>query len=100
MSQDYTDEAGKVIKGSNPFIEEPNQSNTVVDMKGERRIEFKWIIDKFVLHFRRDGSQWHHWTSRRTSQSSERPWRWAFAQLNSMFFYYGFYNDTWQQQKS
>lgn len=35
MSQDYTDEAGKVIKGSNPFIEEPNQSNTVVDMKGE-----------------------------------------------------------------
>jgi hypothetical protein len=36
MSQDYTDEAGKVIKGSNPFIEEPNQSNAVVDMKGER----------------------------------------------------------------
>lgn len=34
MSQDYTDEAGKVIKGSNPFIEEPAQSNTVVDMKG------------------------------------------------------------------
>lgn len=34
MSQDYTDEAGKV-KSSNPFIEEPNQSNTVVDMKGE-----------------------------------------------------------------
>jgi voltage-gated sodium channel type II alpha len=33
MSQDYTDEAGKVIKGSNPFIEEPAQSNTVVDMK-------------------------------------------------------------------
>jgi hypothetical protein len=34
MSQDCTDEAGKVIKGSNPFIEEPNQSNAVVDMKG------------------------------------------------------------------
>ena len=34
MSQDYTDEAGKVIKGSNPFIEQPNQSNAVVDMKG------------------------------------------------------------------
>lgn len=33
-SQDYTDEAGKVMKSSNPFIEEPNQSNTVVDMKG------------------------------------------------------------------
>lgn len=37
MSQDYTDEAGKVIKGSNPFIEEPAQSNTVVDMKGKGR---------------------------------------------------------------
>lgn len=35
MSQDCTDEAGKV-KSSNPFIEEPAQSNTVVDMKGER----------------------------------------------------------------
>jgi hypothetical protein len=35
MSQDCTDEAGK-IKSSNPFIEEPAQSNTVVDMKGER----------------------------------------------------------------
>lgn len=34
MSQDCTDEAGKV-KSSNPFIEEPAQSNTVVDMKGE-----------------------------------------------------------------
>lgn len=33
MSQDCTDEAGKV-KGSNPFIEEPGQSTTVVDMKG------------------------------------------------------------------
>lgn len=33
MSQDCTDEAGKV-KSSNPFIEEPAQSNTVVDMKG------------------------------------------------------------------
>ncbi|KAL7020839.1 hypothetical protein ACKWTF_011658 [Chironomus riparius] len=32
MSQDCTDEAGK-IKSSNPFIEEPAQSNTVVDMK-------------------------------------------------------------------
>ena len=36
MSQDYTDEAGKVIKGSNPFIEQPNQSNAVVDMKGNK----------------------------------------------------------------
>jgi len=34
MSQDCTDEAGK-IKSSNPFIEEPAQSNTVVDMKGK-----------------------------------------------------------------
>jgi hypothetical protein len=33
MSQDCTDEAGKV-KSSNPFIEEPAQSNAVVDMKG------------------------------------------------------------------
>lgn len=33
MSQD-TDEAGKV-KSSNPFIEEPAQSNAVVDMKGK-----------------------------------------------------------------
>ncbi|KAG5673890.1 hypothetical protein PVAND_003895 [Polypedilum vanderplanki] len=32
MSQDCTDEAGK-IKSSNPFIEEPAQSNAVVDMK-------------------------------------------------------------------
>ncbi|CRK91925.1 CLUMA_CG005540, isoform B [Clunio marinus] len=32
MSQDCTDEAGKV-KSSNPFIEEPAQSNTLVDMK-------------------------------------------------------------------
>jgi hypothetical protein len=38
MNQDYTDEAGKVIKGSNPFIQEPNQSNAVVDMKGEWRL--------------------------------------------------------------
>lgn len=38
MSQDYTDEAGKV-KSSNPFIEEPNQSNTVVDMKGKTEFE-------------------------------------------------------------
>lgn len=38
MSQDYTDEAGKV-KSSNPFIEEPNQSNTVVDMKGKIEME-------------------------------------------------------------
>jgi hypothetical protein len=33
--QDMTDEAGKVMKSSNPFIEEPAQSNTVVDMKGD-----------------------------------------------------------------
>jgi voltage-gated sodium channel type II alpha len=38
MSQDCTDEAGKV-KSSNPFIEEPNQSNTVVDMKGKSIID-------------------------------------------------------------
>jgi hypothetical protein len=38
MSQDCTDEAGKV-KSSNPFIEEPAQSNTVVDMKGEKEEE-------------------------------------------------------------
>lgn len=37
MSQDCTDEAGKVMKSSNPFIEEPNQSNTVVDMKGDKK---------------------------------------------------------------
>ena len=36
MSQDCTDEAGKV-KSSNPFIEEAAQSNTVVDMKGKQR---------------------------------------------------------------
>lgn len=35
MSQDCTDEAGKV-KSSNPFIEEAAQSNTVVDMKGKQ----------------------------------------------------------------
>lgn len=40
MSQDCTDEAGK-IKNSNPFIE-PVQSNAVVDMKG---ITF----DKFTI---------------------------------------------------
>lgn len=39
MSQDCTDEAGK-IKSSNPFIEEPAQSNTVVDMKGEYCLVF------------------------------------------------------------
>lgn len=40
MSQDCTDEAGKV-KGSNPFIEEPAQSTTVVDMKGQFFLFFK-----------------------------------------------------------
>lgn len=40
MSQDCTDEAGK-IKRSNPFIEEPAQSNTVVDMKGKKIVEYK-----------------------------------------------------------
>lgn len=44
MSQDCTDEAGK-IKSSNPFIEEPAQSNTVVDMKGKKTVEYKnWRI--------------------------------------------------------
>jgi voltage-gated sodium channel type II alpha len=33
LQDDCTDEAGKV-KSSNPFIEEPAQSNAVVDMKG------------------------------------------------------------------
>lgn len=37
MSQEYTDEAGKV-KSSNPFIEEPAQSNAVVDMKGKNKL--------------------------------------------------------------
>lgn len=60
MSQDYTDEAGKVIKGSNPFIEEPAQSNTVVDMKGncgrpKRRLSqaittLEFILDVMVLN--------------------------------------------------
>lgn len=43
MSQDCTDEAGK-IKSSNPFIEEPAQSNTVVDMKGKKVVEDESIF--------------------------------------------------------
>lgn len=50
MSQDCTDEAGKVIKGSNPFIEEPNQSNAVVDMKGNEILMTQgfvlWLLEE------------------------------------------------------
>lgn len=59
MSQDYTDEAGKVIKGSNPFIEEPAQSNTVVDMKGNcgRPLMTLESNHKLGICFRCDGSE-------------------------------------------
>lgn len=79
MSQDYTDEAGKVIKGSNPFIEEPAQSNTVVDMKGNCGRSDWWLskaITNLGIHFRCDGSEWHHRTGRRTPQSRQRARRW------------------------
>lgn len=52
MSQDCTDEAGKIIKGSNPFIEQPNQSNAVVDMKGEGACDVCGLTFKLVLKSR------------------------------------------------
>lgn len=56
MSQEYTDEAGKIKHNDNPFIE-PVQSNTVVDMKGGffvkeivKNSNFVTIVDVMVLN--------------------------------------------------
>lgn len=49
MSQDCTDEAGK-IKNSNPFIE-PVQSNAVVDMKGIKVNQFTFFIVNTDINF-------------------------------------------------
>lgn len=49
MSQDCTDEAGK-IKNSNPFIE-PVQSNAVVDMKGANMNQFTFFISNTDIYF-------------------------------------------------
>lgn len=48
MSQDCTDEAGKV-KSSNPFIEEAAQSTTVVDMKGKLLVKETTIENSTLI---------------------------------------------------